>query len=158
VGTVSRRRTDDSTEPPSVARPNPLLDPAGPPAPGYVPITCTEHGQFVAWCSPPAPSSPVACPRSCECVLCGCADGVLVPMIHAVTRGRIDAHPDCGTARGYVPSGDVPPTGSGQPIRPAAPCTGAPDLCGAPVGEPCLPGCPSLAADPAGPDCSGGAR
>lgn len=26
-------------------------------------------------------------------------------------------------------------------------CTGAPDLCGVPAGQPCEPGCPSLAAD-----------
>ncbi|WP_337826255.1 hypothetical protein [Pseudonocardia sp. UM4_GMWB1] len=27
------------------------------------------------------------------------------------------------------------------------PCAGAADLCGAPAGQPCEPGCPSLAAD-----------
>lgn len=32
--------------------------------------------------------------------------------------------------------------------RTMTPCTGAPDLCGAPAGQACEPGCPSLAAEP----------
>lgn len=88
---------------------NPLTDPSRPPAPGYVRLLRTLHGLFVAWCWPPLPAGPVACPRACECDLCGVADGSLAPMIHATARGRIDAHPDCGAARGYVPDPDDVP-------------------------------------------------
>lgn len=36
-----------------------------------------------------------------------------------------------------------------EPVRTvlSPPCAGAPDLCGARAGEPCAPGCPSLAAE-----------
>lgn len=42
-----------------------MTDPARPPAPGMVRILCTAHGEFVAWCSPPAPPCTVACPAAC---------------------------------------------------------------------------------------------
>ncbi len=42
-----------------------MVDPTRSPGPGYVPILCTDHGEFVAWCSPPAPPCRVACPPSC---------------------------------------------------------------------------------------------
>lgn len=43
---------------------------------GYVAITCTEHGAFVAWCSPPPPPCRVACSSACAddglaCIHCG---------------------------------------------------------------------------------------
>ncbi|MCW2900641.1 MAG: hypothetical protein JWO67_2906 [Streptosporangiaceae bacterium] len=69
-----------------------------------------------------------------ECELCGVADGTLLLLI-GPANGFIDAHVECGAARGYVPT-------------PA--CEGADDPCGAPPGHRCEPGCPSRADDPDG--------
>lgn len=70
-----------------------------------------------------------------ECERCGATDGDLVEMISTRTRGTMRAHQECGEAAGYE-------------LVPA--CTGADDLCGAPAGTLCAPGCPSRATDPGG--------
>ena len=38
--------------------------PTGQP-PGTVAVTCTAHGVFVAWCTPPTPTALVRCPTAC---------------------------------------------------------------------------------------------
>lgn len=35
------------------------------PVPGTVAMRCTDHGTFILWVNPPAPSCRVACPTSC---------------------------------------------------------------------------------------------
>jgi hypothetical protein len=61
---------------------NPLTDPNRQP-PGLVPITCTDCGQWLAWCNPPPPPVPVRCSdcpaepgtlRALRPVLCAHAD------------------------------------------------------------------------------------
>jgi hypothetical protein len=44
---------------------HPLADPNRQPR-GYVAITCTYCGDWIAWCNPPAPPVPVWCARCPE--------------------------------------------------------------------------------------------
>lgn len=69
--------------------------------------------------------------RADECRWCGRRDGELLHLLHDGTD-RAVGHDDCGEAQGY---------------RPVPSCTGLADSCGARAGQPCEPGCPSLAAD-----------
>lgn len=62
-----------------------------------------------------------------------CLGGGELALMTAPNGELVRVHPTCGDLCRCTP---IPP------------CTGALDLCGAPAGQPCAPGCPGLADDP----------